>query len=246
MKRIILLTSFIFACVIVGRAQISELPIDYSCDITFFEESFEAPGIPVGWTNLELDSAKLAVSNVGWVKDRDMTFTANTGPNAAQEGTFYVYCDGSSPIGRGDTATMLSPMIELSSGFRPGVTFYLNMYGRSGTFYVNVIESGNRTQVLPSVSGDVTDGIHAPDEWEQVFIDLNPYRNRVIQLEFVTIKPSSGFTGDVSIDNIVVCASANPIPTMSEWALLILFLMLLILGVIKLKSLANPSQIIPA
>lgn len=242
MKTIIILLFSIIATLELF-AQISPTPPDFSCDIDVFSESFEN-GLPPDWSNLEPDSAKLAHFNEGWVRDRDTTFSSGTGPDMAQDGEYYIYCDGSGPIGRGDTATTISPVINLGPGFRPAMTFYLNMFGRSGSFYVNVISGGNSTQVLTPVSGNVDGGIHAMSEWEEVYINLNPWKNQSIQIEFVTVKPSNGYNGDIAIDNIVICSSSNPIPTLSEWGLIILTLVLFIFGIVAIKEQSNSKSLI--
>jgi len=220
-------------------AQIAPAPGEFACDQTIFSESFES-GIPAGWTDIALDAFKTGTSfNQGWVIDRDTTFTANVGPDMAQDGDFYVYCDGSGPIGRGAVATMTSPVINIPDVNVPALTFYLNMNGQSGSFMVNILEGTTSTNVISPVNGDVPGGIHAGDEWEQLYVDLTPWIGKDIQIEFGGTKPAAPTSvpreGDIAIDNITICSSVVTVPTLGEWSLIILGLITMILGVLSLK-----------
>ena len=240
-----ILTTFMsYACI----AQISPAPGDFTCDVTIFSESFEG-GIPVGWSDVALDAFKLGTSfNEGWVIDRDTTFTPNVGPNGAQDGDFYIYCDGSGPIGRGTVATMTTPLISIPNVNVPVLTFYLNMHGQSGAFMVSIIDGTTKTQVLAPVDGDVPDGIHTADEWELIYIDLSDYMNKDIQIEFGATKPKIPTTGpiegDISVDNVLICSSVVTIPTLGQWSLILLALLVLIIGAVYSRqsiSISNTS-----
>ncbi|MFT6808301.1 MAG: hypothetical protein ACJA01_001525 [Saprospiraceae bacterium] len=217
------------------EGQISQVPDDFICDVPSFSESFEN-GIPAGWIGLESDSAKLSAFNEGWVIDQGATFTPNTGPSAAQDGTFYIYCDGSGPISRSDTASLLSPIINTGASRSPALQFYVNMHGQSGSLIVNVLEGGNKTQVLGPISAAIPGGLHLASVWEEVFIDLSAYQAKDIQIEFATIKPAGSNAGDIAIDNIRICNSTNAVPTLSEWAIMVLMLIILIVGIVSLKE----------
>ncbi len=221
-------------------AQISPTPSNFVCDEIIFNESFEG-GIPVGWNGVALDAYKSGTSfNQGWVIDRDTTFTPDVGPNGAQDGDFYVYCDGSGPIGRGSIASMTTPLISIPDVNAPALTFYLNMHGQSGSFMVNIIDGATKTQVIAPVDGDVLGGIHMADEWEPIYVDLSAYKNKDIQIEFGATKPSAPTTGskegDISVDNIVICSSVPTIPTLGQWGLILLSLLVLIIGINFLKQ----------
>ena len=213
------------------NAQISPVPAGFNCDEIIFSESFEN-GIPVGWNSLSVDRAKGNFFNEGWVIDRDTTFTTATGPEGAQDGVFYIYCDGSGPIGRGSFVALTSPLIDLTDVNEPALSFYLNMHGRSGIFYVNVVEGANVIQALSAVDGNVAGGVHTANVWEEVHIDLSGYINKTIAIQLVAQKPLDPHNGDVAIDNLVVCSKAipAPIPTISLWCLLTLSSMFLVIG----------------
>lgn len=234
---LILLLAFLYLGEING--QIAPSPVDFACDQVIYTESFEA-GVPQGWMDLGIDQYKTGTSfNEGWVIDRDTTFTAGTGPNGAEEGDFYAYCDGSGPIGRGETASMLSPPIEIPDAYVPALTFYLNMHGRAGSFEVNIVPNGESPiSILPAVSADIPGGLHDAGEWEQIYVSLDAYKNQSVQLEFVTTKPSGVNEGDIAIDHISICTSVEPVtvPAMGQWGVMILFMICIILGVVAISN----------
>ncbi len=217
--------------------QISQVPVDLSCEIILLSEDFEF-GIPVDWMTINSDAAKLGDFNEGWILDRDTTYTIGTGPDMAQSGDYYVYCDGSGPILRESQVPLRSPEISLTGITRPSLTFYLNMHGTSGLFFVNVVTETTIDKVLPDVNGNVANGIHASTEWEKIYVDLTPYTNQSVRLEFVTIKPEGSVSppGDIAIDNILVCGNSISIPTLSQWGFICLALIMLIFGSAALRK----------
>jgi hypothetical protein len=108
------------------------------------------------------------------------------------------------------------------------------MHGRSGSFFVNIINDISSDRVLPVINGNVPNGIHSSNYWEEIYIDLSVYEGQTIKVEFVTIKPDGNFNipGDIAIDNIKVCAGATPIPTLSEWSFILLFISLAVIGLL--------------
>jgi len=243
MKYSLPLVFFLFLLQHALSAQIAPAPDGFSCDQIIYAESFES-GVPAGWTDLGVDQYKSGASfNEGWVIDRDTTFTTGTGPDGAQDGDFYAYCDGSGPVGRNSEARMLSPLIDIPDVNAPVLTFYLNMYGQSGSFRLNVIPAGgSATTVVPTVNGDVPGGIHGPDVWELIYLDMSAFINQSVQLEFMTNKPSSVNIGDISIDNVTICSSPNTVPTLGEWGIIALFLLLSIFGLVGLRAgVSTPS-----
>ncbi|MEL6122755.1 MAG: hypothetical protein AAFR14_03465, partial [Bacteroidota bacterium] len=55
-------------------------------------------------------------------------------------------------------------------------------------------------------------------------------------IEFVATKPFDPNIGDVAIDNVIVCSTADPIPTLGQWSLIIMVLTFMVVGVIGLRS----------
>ena len=112
------------------------------------------------------------------------------------------------------------------------------MHGQAGSFSVNIVEGATVIEVLPAVSADVPGGIHLSTVWEEVFIDLAPYVGKSIQIEFVTVKPNSGSNGDIAVDNIRIHSLALTVPTLGEWGIITLFLLLLIVAISTIRGFA--------
>ena len=240
MKHIRIINSvllILFVMLVRLEGQISPVPSDFSCDVILLSEDFEL-GIPADWNTINPDSAKISGFNEGWILDRDTTFTGATGPDMAQSGDYYIYCDGSGPVTRGSVVPLRSPEISLTGINNPSLTFYLNMHGTSGLFYVNVVTGTTVNKVLPDVNGNVAGGLHASNEWEEIYIDLTPYLDQSIRLEFVTMKPGGSISppGDIAIDNVMVCGGSSTVPTLSQWGVIIVFFSLLIFGIIAIQQ----------
>ena len=62
--------------------------------------------------------------------------------------------------------------------------------------------------------------------------------NKSIQIEFVTVKPNSGSNGDIAVDNIRIHSLALTVPTLGEWGIITLFLLLLIVAISTIRGFA--------
>ncbi len=219
---------------------ISPPPLDFACEENLFSENFES-GIPSDWlVESSLYTGPLrayADFLAGWFHHSGPTDSPGTGPDEAYEGDFYVYCEGTGPALRGEMVTLTSPAIDLSVGAVINISFFLNMHGPSASLAVHVIEGGVVTNVLPAVAG----GIHSSSEWEEVYIDISDWRNKTIQIQFEAVKPGFGLNGDISIDAVQVCGSFARVPTLSEWAIIILMLTMMVVGVVFLKNVRSAS-----
>ena len=221
-------------------SQIAPAPAGYACEVNLLSENFES-GIPADWVVVTEDYTgplqNYAAGLEGWFVQSGPTSTSNTGPTSAFEGNFYLYCEGSGPVNKAEKVTLTSPVIDLALSKIYSLSFYLNMYGPSTSLLVNVIEGGVKTQVLNPIVGN-SQGL---DVWEQIYVDLTAYQRKSIQLQFEAIKPQPGNDGDIAIDNVKICASIATIPTLSEWGLISLMLILLIVSaksILQVKDVA--------
>ncbi len=215
------------------NAQISPAPVGYSCAVDVFSEAFEG-GVPSGWeisTDNYTGPLRTYTNGLeGWFLHTGTTFTPGTGPTGAFEGSSYIYCEGSGPILRADTASLTSPMITLPNNPDLAMSFYTNLYGptgSTGTFGVYIFSNGTKSSLLTPVASNTHT---SASTWEQVYLDLSVYAGQSVQIMFQGIKPPIGGADvDISIDQIEIC-SAEPVavPSVSTWGVIILMLLMLI------------------
>lgn len=146
-------------------------------------ESFET-GLG-GWVNSADDDKE-------WTRLTGPTGSANTGPSAASDGSYYVYLETSSGV-TGDEAWLEYDMGSVQSGY---VSFAYHMYGISmGSLRLEGWD-GSAWSTIWSLSGNQGDSwftATTPDT------DFSGYS----KLRFVGVRGTS-YTGDVAIDNITI------------------------------------------
>ncbi len=147
--------------------------------------------------------------NFNWTRRSGGTPSANTGPNSANGGNWYMYTEASSNFN--NTSNLESPCFDLSSATSAQFSFYYHMYGSDmGTLNVDLSTDGISFPTnLWSQSGQVQTGHGAA--WNQVNIDLTPYVGQTIKLRF-SGTTGNNFRSDMSIDDISLTALTTPQP----------------------------------
>jgi hypothetical protein len=69
-----------------------------------------------------------------WSRTNNSTPTANTGPNAAQDGSYYIFTEADG--NNNDTAQLISPCFDLSSASNPRFTFFFTCLGLLWVIYM--------------------------------------------------------------------------------------------------------------
>lgn len=139
--------------------------------------------------------------DMDWTRDSNGTPSSSTGPSSAAEGTFYIYTEASSPNYPSKVAILDGPCFDLSGVSNPTITFQYHMYGATmGTLSLQARPDGSTTwTTIWSLSGN------QGNAWQQAEVSLSSYST--VQLRFNNSTGSS-YTGDATIDNIVVGAGA--------------------------------------
>lgn len=162
-----------------------------------FSEEFDVVG---NWTgNISASST----SNGQWIFPHSGTTTStSTGPTGAYSGSNYTYVETSG--NNGDTASMVSPPIDLTSGIgQAALGFYLHAYGADiATLKIGVSNSatGPFTNVYTHTGAIQTANA---DPFVLQSANLNAYIGQVIYLE-VSYYGWAGFNGDLAIDKLEV------------------------------------------
>ncbi|MEX1193248.1 MAG: T9SS type A sorting domain-containing protein, partial [Brumimicrobium sp.] len=140
------------------------------------------------------------------------TNNTTTGPSDDYTGGGkYIYTEASGGT-NGDTATITTPDIDLSTLTDPYMTFYYHMFGADITsLEVEVSNDGGLTWVNEaSIVGQQQTA--SADYWRDQPLDLSAYTGDVIQVRFLTVK--AGFNADLAIDEIEIDeAPTCPKPT---------------------------------
>ncbi|MEL7119888.1 MAG: choice-of-anchor J domain-containing protein [Bacteroidota bacterium] len=137
-----------------------------------------------------------------WTQYSGSTPSFLTGPTGADEGTYYMYCETSSPGGGqadgypNKSFILNSPSFDLSQAGTANFEFSFHMYGtHSGTLDLEVTTDGTNWITVWTKSGN------QDDNWIRESVDLYTYVNNTIQLRFNYVS-GNGNTGDVAIDDL--------------------------------------------
>ena len=209
-------------------AQVSPPNPDRPCSFEIYSEGFSSV-VPTGWTG-DFDITGPILE--GWILTPTSTPTSDTGPDAPFEGSHYVYLETSGPAPDNAIFQITSPLITVPSN-TSGLFFRLLMHGdETGMLTVNILD-GATTTLLTVIGEQHSDG--STDNWEEVFVELSSFADTDVQFQFVGMK-SIGDMGDIAIDDIRVCSIPDPIPTIGQWGLIILILIMFISSCVYIRA----------
>jgi subtilisin family serine protease len=149
-----------------------------------------------------------ASDDFDWAVDANGTPSSSTGPSSADEGTYYIYVESSSPNYPSKVATLNSPCFDLTAEDNASFNFAYHMYGSSmGTINLQASTDGTSWTTLWTKSGD------QGNSWYNQTISLSSYYGTSVQLRYVATTANS-YRSDFAIDDIsVTTGSVNPIGT---------------------------------
>lgn len=157
-----------------------------------YSESFESPSNT--WENTTGDE-------MDWTRQSGGTTSGNTGPAAAQDGSYYYYTESSgNGTGFPDKIAVLNgPCFDFSGQSAPQLAFQYHMYGaQMGSLTLEAsTDNGNTWAQLWTLSGD------QGNSWQTANVNLSGYSGTTVILRFKGITGSS-YTSDMSIDNLVL------------------------------------------
>ncbi len=216
-----------------GIAQIPMNVDNRPCINSLLSEDFGAT-VPAGW---EGDWMLLNPPLVeGWNLVMGPTPNAPaTGANGAASGTYYAYMETSGPAPIGSIFKINTPAINLFDT-NETIRFRVLMHGSGiGSLKVNVLSGPGfaTSETVLTLTGP-QDPSSAVANWDEAFIDIRQYDNESVKIEFEGMKGANRL-GDIAIDLVEVC-SEPIVPTMGEWAIICLGLIMMILGVLSVQS----------
>lgn len=149
-----------------------------------------------GWYNVPNGAG----DNIDWRTDEGGTVTSNTGPSndfAPGTGTGnYLYLESS--LCEQQTATLVSPCIDLTTFQNPSLLFGYHMFGSGmGTLHVDIYSNG--TWIIDAW---IRNGSQSQN-WLQATVPLSAYMGQVIIVRYRGVTGTSGLS-DIAIDFVRV------------------------------------------
>lgn len=214
-----------------------------ACNNELLSEDFGAT-VPMGWEGDWMLTAPPL--SEGWILQSGASPDApNTGANGPFSGTHFAYMETNGPAPVNSTFKINTPAITLTQE-NPTIRFRVLMHGSGiGQLKVNVL-SGPGFGVSETVL-TLTGEQHASSDtsnWEEAFIDIRKYSRQTVKVEFEGMKTNNGL-GDIAIDLVQVC-SETIVPTIGEWGLIVLGLILMIFGIISFPAARRASPVFSA
>jgi PKD repeat protein len=158
-------------------------PIPYS---ESFENSFG------DWTQDNSD-------DIDWIINSGSTPSSSTGPTSAQDGSYYIYIESSSPNYPGKTANLNSPCFNFSVLENPEVSFSYHMYGSNmGTLNLQASTDGITWSTVWTMSND------QGNSWQTATVNLISYGYNpsvLLRLNGIT---GDGYRSDIAIDGFSI------------------------------------------
>lgn len=187
-----------------------------ACPITIstfpYEESFESG---FGYWTQSINGVE---DDIDWTRTNTTTPSGNTGPNSAQDGSYYIFTEASG--NSNTTAELISPCIDLSTTTNPRLTFFYHMRGSSlsggtrvnqmGDLFVEISTDNGLTysNILYTHSG--YNQIAYNSAFVPISVNLNSYIGQTVRLR-IRGEVSSSSNSDISIDYVTVVDKSTPI-----------------------------------
>lgn len=139
-----------------------------------------------------------------WARNSGGTPSSGTGPSAADDGSFYVYCETSNPNNPSKVTILNGPCFDLSSASQADFSFSYHMLGTAvGNLNLEAsADDGANWSSVWSISG--TQGA----DWNAQSVDLSAYLGSTVRVRFVGTSGSS-WSGDMCVDDIGLSTSGG-------------------------------------
>jgi len=145
-----------------------------------------------------------------WTVLSGSTGSSNTGPTSADEGSYYIYMESSTPNYSTKRAILNSPCFDLSGATAPSISFKYHMYGASnmGSLALEATTDGINWTSVWSAAGN------QGNAWLSANVDLSAYNGTTLQVRFNGVTGTT-WQGDMAVDALNIVTSI-PAPTCSD------------------------------
>ncbi len=171
----------------------ADAPGGLTCSATVnapYSESFE--NTFGAWTNVSGDDFDWSLRSGG-------TPSSNTGPSAANDGSYYIYTESSSPNYSNKTAIIESPCFNLAGTTSPTLSFKYHMYGATamGGLVMEATTDDTNWSTVWSASGN------QGNAWQDASVDLSGYAGSSVKVRIVGTTGTT-WQGDMAIDKMAL------------------------------------------
>lgn len=165
--------------------------------------SFETPQKPYcGIWNDETND------NFDWTRQQKKTPSSGTGPEAAADGTYYLFTETSNPIKSGNTAILKSVNTDIT-GSDAKLQFQYHMYSSAGKASLGDLEV--KVTTFAGATTQVWKEKDSSKQWKTANVDLGSYAGKKVSISF-NFKKGRSWRSDVAIDNVILFAGAGAPP----------------------------------
>jgi len=138
--------------------------------------------------------------NFDWSLKSGSTPSSSTGPASANDGTYYIYMESSSPNYSTKRAILNSPCYDFSNKSQATLTFDYHMYGASAMGSLALEASTNNGVTWTSVWSKAG---NQGNSWKSASVDLASYLNGTVKLRFNGVTGTT-WQGDMAVDNLSI------------------------------------------
>ena len=140
-----------------------------------------------------------------WTVKSGSTPSSSTGPSAANDGTYYIYMESSTPNYSTKRAILNSPCFDLSNESQASLSFKYHMYGASTMGSLALEASTNNGATWTSIwSKSGNQG----NSWQTATVDLASYVGETVKLRFNGVTGTT-WQGDMAVDAFNISGGGN-------------------------------------
>jgi len=140
-----------------------------------------------------------------WTVKSGSTASSSTGPASANDGSYYIYMESSSPNYSTKRAILNSPCFDLSGETQATISFKYHMYGAStmGSLALEAsTDNGVSWSTIWSKSGD------QGNSWLDASVDLASYLGNTVKLRFNGVTGTT-WQGDMAVDAFSISSGST-------------------------------------
>ncbi len=132
-----------------------------------------------------------------WTRKSGGTPSSGTGPSSADDGSYYIYMESSTPNYSNKRAILFGPCFDLNGASQANFDFRYHMLGASnmGSLSLEASLDGSTWTGIWTRSGN------QGSLWQSASVDLSGYLGQVVQLRFNGITGTT-WKGDMAIDDL--------------------------------------------